>query len=170
MFLAADAWAVVQVVPRSESKVAVILQNKSYDCFLPMRKKRSGNSPVPLFSGYVFCRPTLSAAAPIVTTPGVVRIVSFGGKPAWVTDEEIRAIQQVLASGNDYQPSTYLRVGREVRIVDGPLQGLTGFLKQIKNKRKLVISINLLMRSVEVETGSFNIEELHGRTLSDRIA
>jgi transcription antitermination factor NusG len=144
--------------------VATLLHYKSYEYFLPMRqvedngKKQSRN--IPLFSGYVFCRCNPDAVPLIVTTPGVLRILSFGGVPALVEDAEICAIKQVISSGNDYRPAPYLRVGQVIRVLAGPLQGLRGILKEVKNRRTAVISVDLLMRSVEIDIGSCSIEML----------
>lgn len=167
MHLPLNAWLVIHVLSRSESRVAELLHYKSYEYFLPMRQveenSRKQSRNVPLFSGYVFCRCNLEAVPLIVTTPGVLRILSFGGAPAVVDDAEICAIKQVISSGNQYRPSPYLGIGQAIRVLEGPLQGLRGILKEVKNRRTAVISVDLLMRSVEVDIGSCEVEMLDHR-------
>jgi transcription antitermination factor NusG len=166
MYLPPNAWLVIHVLSRSESHVAELLRYKSYEYFLPMRQTKNGKKQsrnVALFGGYIFCRCNPDAVPLIVTTPGVLRILSFGGAPAVVDDTEICAIKQVISSGNQYSPSPYLGVGQVIRVLDGPLQGLQGILKEVKNRRRAVISVDLLMRSVEVDISCCDIEMLDRR-------
>lgn len=164
MRLPPNAWLVLQVQSRAEFRVATLLRYKSYEYFLPMQQMRNTDKQehrnVPLFRGYVFCRCNPNALPLIVTTPGVVRILSFGGIPATVQESEIRAIKHIIASGNDYRPSPYISVGQKIKVLEGPLQGLKGILKFVKNRRTAVISVDLLTRSVEVEIGSCSVEAL----------
>lgn len=78
-------------------------------------------------------------------------MVSFGGTPAPVSDGEIAAIRKAVQSGLEVGPWPYLHVGHRVRIEDGPLAGVEGILVEIKSRRKLVVSVTLLQRSVAVE-------------------
>jgi transcription antitermination factor NusG len=106
---------------------------------------------LPLFPGYVFCRFHPELLLPVVTTPGVVQIVGAGKHPRPIADEEIVAIQRMLLSGGDVEPWPYLKAGQKVRILDGPLFGVEGILVEVKNRRRLVVSVHLLQRSVAVE-------------------
>jgi transcription antitermination factor NusG len=138
-------WIAIQVRPKSAKTVAQHLEYRGYDCFLPMR------NGVPLFAGYVFCRFNASAGAPIVTIPGVVRIVSFGGTPAHIEEREIDAIKRALASGQHIVPVDSYVPGTNVSISGGPLRGLRGTVLRVDDRQYLVVSITLLQRSVAVE-------------------
>jgi transcription antitermination factor NusG len=71
---------------------------------------------------------------------------------AEIPNEEIEAIQKLLRADLPTVPHPYLREGQRVRIKRGPLADVEGILVQIKpNKGLLVISIDLLKRSVAVE-------------------
>lgn len=152
-------WVAVQVVPRNEARVAILLQSKGYESFLPTYKVRRKWSDrvrtldMPLFPGYVFCRRE-EAAGLIVATPQVIRIVGFGGKPSPIEDEEIEALRRIGTSGATSEPCSYLRIGDRVQVKNGPLAGITGILVQIGNQRRFIISINAIMRSVSVDAGS----------------
>jgi hypothetical protein len=137
-------WIAVQVRPRAEKSVTRHLEHRGYDCFLPLR------DGVPLFAGYVFCRFARSAHGPLVTTPGVTRIVSFAGVPAVIDDDEIAAIQRALASGLPVTAAV-VQAGDAVAVVHGPLRGVRGTVLHAGGKRYLVLSITLLRRSVAVE-------------------
>lgn len=77
--------------------------------------------------------------------------MGVGKTPLPVQDEEIEAIQQAAASGLPTMPWPYLQVGSLARIEGGPLEGLTGIIVKIKSGMKLILSVNLLQRSVAVE-------------------
>jgi transcriptional antiterminator RfaH len=138
-------WVALQVRAKTETTVAQHLHSRRYEPFLPLR------DGTPLFAGYVFCRFDTTAAAPIVTTPGVIRIVSFGSVPARIDEQEIAAIRQALASGQTVMPLASFVPGEVVSITDGPLRGLRGSVLQVANRQLLVISITLLQRSIAVE-------------------
>jgi transcription antitermination factor NusG len=158
-----ESWFAVQVAPRHEKKVATILEYKGYEHFLPTyqsRRKWSDRIKTidqPMFPGYVFCRTgQQSTDALILTTPGAMRVVGFSGKPYPIAEEEIEAIRRVAASSN-IEPIPYLKIGEKVRINSGPMAGVTGILTQIRNRHRLVISVDLIMKSIAVDIDMFDV-------------
>jgi transcription antitermination factor NusG len=154
-------WFALQVRSRHEAIAAAILENKGYDKFLPLcRSRRLWSDRIvhldlPLFPGYVFCRfDPGDRRVPILTTPGVVRIVGIGGHAVPVDDAEIAAIQSIIKSGLAAEPWPYLQLGNIVRIQHGALSGLEGLLVEKKKRHRLVVSITILQRSVAVEIDS----------------
>lgn len=87
----------------------------------------------------------------IRSSPGIIRIVSFSGKPLPVPDKEIEALQQIIRGKRDYGAIAYLSVGQKVQVVSGPLTGISGSIVQFKNRDRLVISLDAIMKSVSVE-------------------
>jgi transcription antitermination factor NusG len=151
-------WFAVRVRIRHEQVVAAWLVAKNYEVFLPLqncRRVRSGRVEeiqMPLFSGYVFCRIDFEDRSnPIVTTPGVLGIVGFGGTPAAVSDSEIESLRSVLKSGMSVEPWNRYSPGSPVRICRGPLSGVEGTLVEVKRGHHLIVSISLLQRSVMVK-------------------
>lgn len=149
------AWFAVHVKRRTERSVAVILENKGYERFLPTRHGRSdvsaGQADQPLFPGYVFCRFDSKVQGRIVTTPGVIRILGFGSGPTAIPDAEIEAIRTIGKSGLPIASYPYLRNGDRVRICDGPLCGLEGKVVAVGKRNFFIVSVTLLQRSVAVE-------------------
>jgi transcription antitermination factor NusG len=129
--------------------------------FLPTIKswsRRKGvQSPIalPMFPGYVFLHHSIDKRSyvEIAKARGLVRVLG----ERWdrltpVPDDEIDAIRRVVASDVPVFPHPYLRDGQQVRITDGPLAGLEGFLLSTKPQKGLfVVSVELLQRSVAVE-------------------
>ena len=153
-------WFALQVRTRHESFVAEHLDGKGYEYFLPLYKSRRRWSDrikeidAPLFPGYLFCRFNPQDRLPILKTPGVTQIVGYSHVPTAVEEEEIEAIRTLVVSGLPNYPHPFLTVGNRVRIEAGALRGLEGILLEVKGKRKLVVSITLLQRSVAVEIDS----------------
>lgn len=150
-------WFALRVRPRAERLVAEALRGKGYEEFLPLhRERRRWSDRVttvesPLFTGYVFCRFDVLRRLPILTTPGVLHVVSVGKTPQPIDDEEMASVRVLVESGLQVQPWPYLHIGQPVRIVTGPLAGASGTLLSVKSQGRLVVSLTLLQRSVAVE-------------------
>lgn len=149
-------WFALLVRSRWENSVAENLSGRGLSCFLPSYHTRRVWSDrvrqvqVPLFPGYLFCQIDPNNRLPVLTTPGLLQIVSAGKTPVPVDESEIHALQRIVQSGFPRQPYPFLRVGDWVRIERGPLVGLEGILLKDRGRERLVVSISLLQRSVEV--------------------
>ncbi|MDQ2899809.1 MAG: NusG-like protein [Acidobacteriota bacterium] len=159
-------WFALRIRSRFEKTSATILRSKGFEEFSPSyRSKRTWSDRVkeldlPLFPGYMFCRFNPLDRFPILSTPGVVAIVGIGKIPRPVEDHEIEQVQAILESGIPAQPWPFLEIGQKVRISEGSLTGLEGFLVNFKNSFRLVVSVTLLQRSVAVEIDRECIEPL----------
>jgi transcription antitermination factor NusG len=160
-------WYCVHTRSRHEDAVYKRLSDKKLQAFLPKlevwsrRKDRRKKIQKALFSGYLFVFEALSARVglEILKTPGVVKILGNEAGPVPVPEAQIESIKKILNGKAAVSPFPYLKEGQLVRVVDGPLRGCEGFLVKIKEeKEKLIISIDLLRRSVSVEIESASIE------------
>ena len=143
---------------------------KGFDAFLPRIRTWSRRGKTrhlitePMFPGYLFLRHAIDrhAHVEILKTRGLARILGERwDRPAIVADADIESIQRVLDTDVPVFPHAYLREGQRVRIVDGPLADLTGILIQRKpNRGHLVISVELLRRSVAVEVDCTQVEPI----------
>jgi transcription antitermination factor NusG len=155
-------WHALQVRPNHEDLVSTLLTYKGYETYLPKYRTASRHggqnrrAERRLFPGYVFCRFSparsgqVSSGSGVVTTTGVLRIVGAGDVAIPVPDTEIEAIYRILESNLVSEPWTYLRVGQKVHINAGPLRGITGLLTSFDRLDRLVVSINVLQRSLAV--------------------
>jgi transcription antitermination factor NusG len=150
-------WFAVQTRPRYERVVSVLLEQKGYQQFLPTyRVERRWSDRVkeidlPLFPGYLFCQGELVCGPRIIDTPGVVRIVGAKREPTPVPETEILDIRRIVASGLPLFPCAYLEPGMKVRIQSGVLSGLEGTMVDVRKRRRVVVSVALLQRSVAIE-------------------
>jgi transcription antitermination factor NusG len=163
-----DPWFALVTRPRHEKSAAVGLRVKGLEEFLPLQRARRRwtdrvqSIDLPLFPGYVFCRFGPKEYTRVIQTPGVRAVVGFGGKPVPVAASEIDALQTALGSGCGIQPWPYLTAGDRVRLEDGPLAGVEGILLREKSQFRVVVSVELLQRSVAVEVGRESVVTLQG--------
>jgi transcription antitermination factor NusG len=159
-------WYAVRTRSHFERTAATVLAGKGYAQYLPMYREkkrwsdRSVITELPLFPGYIFCRFDSKKRAPILSTPGVFAIVGFGTEAAPIPDEEIEAIERVLVSGLAAKPCPFLHEGRRIRVEHGSLKGVEGILVRKKSDWRLVVSVDMLQRSVSVELDSDCISSL----------
>ena len=158
-------WYAVWTRSRHEKSVAGQLERKSVETFLPVyetvRQWKNGRHRIalPLFPGYAFVRIAQRDRLEVLKVPGVVRLVGFsGGTPTALEDEEVEDLQRALAQGVRAKPHPFLTVGRRVRVTAGPLAGREGILVRRKGSQRLVLSINLIQRSILVETDTSELE------------
>lgn len=150
-------WFALQVRARSELKVADLLQRKGYETFCPtylesrQYSDRIHKAHRALFAGYVFISMSADSLLSVLSTPGVHAIVTQGVKPAIVPLAEIEAIQKATALAGHVKPWPYLRAGRRVKIIVGAMKGLEGVLVQERGEDRLVLSIEMLQRSVSLD-------------------
>ncbi|MBD0850767.1 UpxY family transcription antiterminator [Maribacter arenosus] len=140
-------WYVLYVKPKSEKKVAEMLQKMQIEVYCPLikevrqwsdRKKTIENV---LFKSYVFVRLTDRERHRVFGVPGVVRYLFWLGKPAIVRDEEIQTIEKWLNDDDIADISlSKLIPGDELYIKNGILKDQKAIIQKVGKKRiRLVI-------------------------------
>jgi len=81
-----------------------------------------------------------------------------------VPHEQIEAIQAIIAQRLSCDPHPYLTAGMRVRVKSGVFEGVEGILLTKKSQQRLVISVDLIQRSVVVTLDSAEVEPLHQET------
>ena len=162
--LVSQDWYAAYTCSCQEKRVALHLAAHDIEYFLPVHRSlhlwRNGLRVMiekPLFPSYVFVKIEKSARVRVLQIPGVHSIVSTGREPAALLGEEIEALRQGLHLLNA-EPHRYLNVGDRARILRGPLAGMTGIVQRRKNGCRLVISLDLIMKSFSVEIAATDLE------------
>jgi transcription antitermination factor NusG len=159
-------WFAVYTRSRHELTVKNQLDAKGVLNFLPSYTKlshwkdRRKEINLPLFPGYLFVKVLVNDRIDVLKTFGVVYIVGNSSGPLPVPEDSIQSIQSILERGLKVDPHPYLKVGSRVRITDGPLKGIEGILIRKKNRTLLVLSIDLIQRSVSMEIESWKVERI----------
>ena len=151
-------WYALAVKPQHEFRAFEGLGSVAeVEAFLPTYKdKRIWSDRVkvldtPLFPGYVFARFAHPfQRVPVLRVPGVRSIVGMSASPIAVPDEEIHAVQTLVNSVFPVRPWPFLKAGQRVRVEHGPLRGVEGIVLQQKDEWKIVVSVELLQRSIAV--------------------
>jgi transcription antitermination factor NusG len=159
-------WYAVSVRSRHEKLVTRHLEHQGLNHFLPLYrsvrrwKDRRKELDMALFPGYVFVNLNLRDRLRVLRAPGAVQFVTFQGQPAAIPDSEIRALESSLSAGLRLQPHPYLHQGARVRLKRGPLVGAEGIMIRRKERFRLVLSIDLIMRSVVFEVDEADVEPI----------
>jgi transcription antitermination factor NusG len=157
-------WYAVYTCANHERSVSDQLESRGVEHFLPQYESvrrwrdRKIRLRLPLFPGYVFVYLALQNRLRVLQVPGVVRLVGFDGHPAAVPQEEVARVRQFLNQGFQAEPHKYLQSGRRVRLKSGPLEGMEGIIVRRKNRSRLVISFELIQRSMAVEIDEGEVE------------
>lgn len=157
-------WYALYTCAHHERRVAKQLALRSVEHLLPLYetvrrwKDRRVRLELPLFPSYLFVRTRLRERLRILEIPSAVRLVGFDGHPVPLPEEEIEALRSGLERQVRAEPHPYLKIGRRVRIIGGPLRGVEGILLRKKHSLRVVLSIDLIMRSIAVEVDLSDVE------------
>lgn len=159
-------WFAVYTCANQERRVAAQLEARGVEHFLPLYRSRRNWKDrrvfldLPLFPGYVFARFAIAARRRVLEARGVVRLVGSNGHPSPLVEREIAGLRSGLSSAMRFEPHPYLTAGTRVRILQGPLAGMTGILVRKKNSRRVVLSVDLIASSVAVEVDAADTERI----------
>ncbi len=160
------AWFAVQTRPRHEKKVSAELHEKGISSFLPLVSvtrqwsDRRRAVEIPLFPQYIFVRiaQTLNTRVSVLRTNGVTNFVGTRGIGVPIPDEQIERVQTVVTQRVPVTSHAYLNVGKRIRIRGGALDGLQGILTAVNGDQTLVVSVELIQRSIAIRIAGFTVE------------
>ena len=157
-------WFAVYTNSCQEKRVAEHCHVREIESFLPVylntRRWRNGCTVQlerPLFPGYVFVRMRRTERVRVLELPGVVSIVGNPRCPSPLPTEDIEALRRGVHLLNA-EPHVCLRVGERVRIRRGPLQGMTGIVARKKSGLRVILTLELIMKSISVEVDGQDLE------------
>ena len=149
-------WYAVHTKPHQEHAVEGALLNRGIETYLPVLKPGTTRSrrkahPTPFFSGYLFARLDLTRIplSSINWSPGVNRVVSFGGKAVVVHDEVLEWLKRRLAQvdDGDYFRGLPLQPGDRLRVVKGPLRDMEAIFEQrLSSRERVRVLVEILGR------------------------
>lgn len=149
-------WYALYTKSRHEKFVHEELHKKGIETFLPVRNitrqwsDRKKLIEEPLFKGYLFVHTPLTNRLPILNTKGAVCFVGPRSSPVVVPEAELISIRHFMESEIEVNPFPYLKEGERVYIRSGPMKGVEGFIVRKDKHCRLVISLDLMMKSISV--------------------
>jgi transcription antitermination factor NusG len=157
-------WYACRTRARAEKKVDRLLAAAGVTSYVPLIERlrqwsdRSKQVAFPLFPGYVFAQFALSTLAEIVRTPSLIEVVRVAGSPSPIRESEIESIRALVLGahkiGEEPSAHDYLVRGQEVRVIQGPFEGLRGILTQVRGKTRIVVRLETIRQAVSVEMAS----------------
>jgi transcription antitermination factor NusG len=158
------SWFAVHTSSNHEKRVAQHLQVREIETFLPLygvtkrwKNRTTVKVEMPLFSGYVFARIAPTERIRVLEVPMVCSIVGNKRDPIPLPDAEIERLRAGL-QGRQAHPFPYVKVGNRVRIRSGPLTGLEGFVVRTYGTLSVVLSVDLIQKSIAVHVEAGELE------------
>jgi transcription antitermination factor NusG len=164
-------WFAVWTRSRQEKMAAAMLGTLGVQHFLPLKPElrqwsdRKQTVDLPLFSGYLFVRmdPNKDSRLQVLKTPGVAGFVGNNAGPLPIPDQQIEDIRTVLTERVECTVLPLLEQGACVRVVRGPLAGVEGRLLQGNSTSRLLISIEMIHKSLAVSVARQDVELLDSK-------
>jgi transcriptional antiterminator RfaH len=157
-------WYAIHTKPRQEEHAAVHLRRQEFEIYLPRIKQarrfrqRWRDMIEPLFPRYLFIRLDLGNdnVAPIRSTRGVSKLVSFNGLPATVPEPLINALIESADpdTGLLHPHEARFKPGATVTIVNGPLAGLEAIFEAHDGEARSIILLELLGKTQQLRIDS----------------
>jgi len=161
------AWYAVQTRPRHEQAVATQLDREGIEVLLPMMLEtrrwsdRRKVIQVPAFPNYVFVKILLNSNEQkvfVLRRIGVVGFVGPNRDACPIDPSQMESVRTLMSTKTNFAPHPYLAVGQRVRIRSGALKGLEGILLRVADDDHLVLSVDLINKSVVVRIKGYEVE------------
>ncbi len=158
--MSTENWYCLKARPRQERTAkSTLIHDLDIEVFCPLlrfeRARRSGRVKVSeaMFPGYLFARFDYEQLyRQVRTTRGISTIVSFGAGPVIVPNTIISELREAVSEGETIEIPTAIHIGEEVRILDGPFQGIQAVVTNVLPARERVtVLLELLGMEREVE-------------------
>jgi len=162
-------WYAVYTKPRHEKKLADGLMEKGIEAYVPLRKvlrqwsDRKKMVDEPLIRSYCFVKVDKKLYFEVLNTHGAVRYVWFSGKPASIPEKQINVLK--IIAGSDIEVEKIpgnIMPGTLVKVIAGPLIGITGELISISNHKKVIVRIDTLDHALSLSISLALLERVRG--------
>lgn len=152
-------WHAVYVNSRSEKKVGDTLSARGVEVYVPLIKTmrqwsdRKKMVELPLLNGYVFVKTAGLENDQVLQTRGVVGFVKNLGKVAVIRESEIEHLRRVVNLGYSVEAHAISRkynAGEKIKIRDGVLKGLEGYVMADGELRHIEVLLESIGQCIRV--------------------
>ena len=159
-------WYVVHTKPRCEKKASKTCLDREIRHYLPLHQSRPKQSKgqrrysfdVPLLPGYIFACCNSAERLELLHSGYLVRTIEVVDQALLLG--ELRQIYLASSGLNDLNVYPQLKRGRSIRVVRGPLQGVSGKISSRKETYRIVLNISILGTAVAAEVDMDDVELL----------
>ncbi len=151
-----SAWFAIWVRSNQEFKVCELLAGLGVRTFNPTWSEtvqwsdRKAVISRPLFRGYVFARLSPLERHEALMTKGVIQFLPNSFDPMPIPAAELESVRLAVEAKLLAAPCDFV-AGELVTVDSGPMAGVTGVVVRTKGTLRVVISVELLRRSIAVE-------------------
>jgi len=161
-------WYAIYTKPRHEKWIAGQLREKKVVTFLPLLQQvrqwsdRRSRVEVPMFSCYAFVYivQTPEERLRVLRTPGVLGFVGSEREGTPIPSEQIENLQIALGEKIPCAVHPFIRIGQRVRVRGGSLDGIVGILLRQGKNQSVIVSVELLQRSVAIRAEGYEVESI----------
>ncbi len=160
-------WYPIYTRSRAEKKTQLELAKKNIITYLPLKKvekqwsDRKKIVEEPLLKSYLFVYISLKEYTEVLMTYGVSRFIYFSGAIAAIPAKQIDDLKLLLANSSDLEVYDLdIAPGEKVLIKAGPFKGILAELVSLKSSKKIVLRLQNLGYSIEINTSMAYIEQL----------
>lgn len=162
------SWFAIQTRSRHEKLVSFLLQARGISQYLPMITEvhrwsdRNQHVEVPLFPGYVFVHlaDSKERQVEVLRLPGVVGFVGVHQQGTVIPEEQIEAVRTLVDRNVPWTAHPFLKEGQRVRVRGGSLDGVEGTFLRRNGKESLIISVEVIQRSLAVSIQGYDLQVL----------
>lgn len=166
-------WYAVYTRANSEKKLFESLQEKNIECYLPMRKvlkvwsDRKKWVEEPLFKCYIFVKVSYKQFFDVLSTPGAVCYISFGGRAQSIPTTQIDSIKTFLTQNEHEITVSHERIQRgvSVEVLHGSFKGIKGEVISILGQSRLLVRIDSMNCSLHANIAKEEVMLLEEKQL-----
>ncbi|MFK7947693.1 MAG: UpxY family transcription antiterminator [Saprospiraceae bacterium] len=151
-------WFAIYSAFKKEKYAKKLLEKKGIETYLPLQKvvrkykSKVKKLEIPLINCYIFVRITKQDYVKVLETDYISRFVKIGKDLFAIPGEEIEVMQRILREDVEIEiEQNRFYQGDEVKITQGNLMGLTGKLVEFHGKEKVVVKLNTIGYSIQME-------------------
>jgi transcription antitermination factor NusG len=157
-------WQVLYLRPRLEKKTAEACARGGIEHYLPLRtrtrvyQRRQVTTSLPLFPGYLFVNADEAGRLALQKTNHVLRFL-VPGRPRRMLRQLVQ-VRRALRADPTLAAVKPLAVGRRVRIMAGPFQGLEGLVTRLSSTMRVVLTVEMIGQAIAVQAERTQVEPL----------
>lgn len=151
-------WFAIYSAFKKEKFAKTLLEKKGVEVYLPLQKvvrkykRKVKKLELPLINCYLFVRVTKNEYVRVLETDYISRFVKIGKDLLAIPNEEIEIMKRILGENVEVEiEESKFYQGDNVIITKGNLIGLTGKLVTFQGKEKVVVQLNTIGYSVQME-------------------
>jgi transcriptional antiterminator RfaH len=162
-------WYLIHTKIRQEQLAMENLVLQNFECFLPQiqaEKLRQGHLQVvqeALFPRYLFIKLDTDLEsqswAPIRSTIGVCRLVTFGLIPAKINDDLVSAIRSQTETSE--VQLRHFQTGQAVVVTEGPFAGLEAIYQIADGESRVLVLLNLMSKPVKMSISPGSLRKVN---------